>query len=68
MVYDSSTCITSIISWNYNQPRTERSQQQKWIVVDYIQKPFYDDHFDIERESLKLGKSLKMVNGGFNIG
>lgn len=41
--------------------RFEKQQQQEWVVVDYIQKPYYDDHFDIERESLKLGKSLKMV-------
>lgn len=34
---------------------------QVTLRVDFLSTPFYDDHFDLYKDSLKLGKTFVMV-------
>ncbi len=36
-------------------------QEEHWVLVDYIRPLWYDDHFDIVRDSLRNGKTLSMI-------
>lgn len=40
------------------------SFQDTYIKVDFIENPYYDDHFDIPKDSMKLGKTLVMLSQG----
>lgn len=33
------------------------------VLVDYVRQLWYDDHFDIARDSLRLGKTLVLIAG-----
>ena len=32
-----------------------------WVPVRFIRHPWYDDHWDMDRDSLLLGKSLVLI-------
>ena len=36
-------------------------QELEWIKVNFLERPVYDDHFDISKDSMKLGKTFAMV-------
>ena len=41
-------------------------QKQIWIRVRFIENPWYDNHFDLDHDLLKLGKTLVSVARGNN--
>ena len=44
----------------------DEEDEMKYIPVNFIEKPFYDDHFDLPTDKLRLGKTLVMVTRGHN--
>lgn len=36
----------------------DEDEEENWIKLSYINKPYYDDHFDITEPNLLLGKTL----------
>ncbi|KAK2180748.1 hypothetical protein NP493_427g01050 [Ridgeia piscesae] len=59
------------LHWKNNPPSAEPpaepeedDEKQIWIRVSFIENPWYDDHFDLDRDSLKLGKTFVSVARG----
>ena len=42
----------------------EEEEEVKYIPINYIENPYYDDHFDLPTEVMQLGKTLVMISKG----
>uniref|UniRef100_A0A0B7AY37 28S ribosomal protein S27, mitochondrial n=1 Tax=Arion vulgaris TaxID=1028688 RepID=A0A0B7AY37_9EUPU len=60
--------LTSNIDDLAPPPKEQSEGEENWIKVDYIQFPYYDDHFDIKDERFLLGKTLLMLGKVQSIG
>ncbi|GAB1597269.1 28S ribosomal protein S27, mitochondrial-like [Argonauta hians] len=47
-------------------PDKNEEVEESWVKVKYLNKPFYDDHFDITEPHLLLGKTLVMLGKEFS--
>ncbi|KAI0215793.1 28S ribosomal protein S27, mitochondrial [Lamellibrachia satsuma] len=61
------------LHWKNRPPPSEQptepeedDEKQIWIRVRFIENPWYDNHFDLDRDLLKLGKTLVSVARGNN--
>jgi small subunit ribosomal protein S27 len=42
----------------------EEEEEIKYIPINFIENPYYDDHFDLPTDKLRLGKTLVMLTKG----
>ncbi|CAI9717564.1 Hypothetical predicted protein [Octopus vulgaris] len=63
------SCVKFLLSLPKQSKACEDVQEEKaeveveeiWVKVKYMNKPYYDDHFDITEPQLLLGKTLIMI-------
>ena len=44
----------------------EEEDDTKYVPVGFIENPYYDDHFDLPTDAMRLGKTLVMITKGHN--